>query len=214
MKGLLRSIAALLLVLGLAYAFRSTLLTAYARFFTVHTATPGADAVVILSGDRLTRSPHGVELVQKEFAPTLWVTDEREGNSRFAHLYPSNLEFAQAVLAEAGVQAPVEVIPSLKGGATSTFDEAYDTRVWAEARGWNRVILVTDAFHTRRALYAFEKIFEGSPVQLQMSAAPNEVYTEENWWTSDVGLQHYLTEGLKYPVYLLTRRNVSFVRND
>ncbi len=214
MKKLFSFLLTLLLLLGALFVLRAPLLTAYARFFTVDTATPGADAIVVLSGNMLTRTPHGVELLRQQYAPALYVTDEKSRNARFQHLYPTNLDFAKAVLAETGVAGTPEVIPSLKEGATSTFDEAYDARTFAEAQGWKRIILVTDAFHTRRAHLAFEKVFAGSPVQLQMSAAPNDIYDETNWWTSDYGLLVYLSEGIKYPVYLVTARNVSFVRND
>ncbi len=214
MKKLASFLLAGVLLLGAALVFRAPLLTAYARFFTVNTATPGADAILVLSGNMLTRVPQGVELLRQGYAPALYLTDEKSRNARFQHLYPTNQAFAEAVLAETGVSADPTVIPSLKAGATSTFDEAYDARTFAEARGWKRIILVTDAFHTRRALLAFEKVFAGSPIVLQMAPAPNDIYNETNWWTSDVGLLMYLSESIKYPIYLLTARNVSFVRND
>jgi len=47
-----------------------------------------------------------------------------------------------------------------------------------------------------------------------MSAAQNEIFTESNWWTSDQGISAYVLESIKYPVYLLSSRNVTFIRND
>ena len=109
---------------------------------------------------------------------------------------------------------PIITVPSLKGGATSTFDEAYDLRKFSEKEGFKRLILVTDAFHTRRAYHAFQTVFSGSGIRLEMSAARNDIYNELNWWTSDQGISAYVLESIKYPVYLLSSRNASFIRND
>jgi hypothetical protein len=47
-----------------------------------------------------------------------------------------------------------------------------------------------------------------------MSAASNEIFNENNWWTSDQGISAYVLESIKYPVYLLSSSNVTFIRND
>ena len=57
------------------------------------------------------------------------------------------------------IDIPWEVIPNRDGGATSTFDEAVDVLSFAKLRNWKRIIIVTDFFHTRRALHAFGKVF-------------------------------------------------------
>ena len=73
---------------------------------------------------------------------------------------------------------------------------------------------MTDSFHTRRAYHAFQTVFEETEIRLEMSAAQNEIFTESNWWTSDQGISAYVLESIKYPVYLLSSRNVTFIRND
>ena len=55
---------------------------------------------------------------------------------------------------------PWGIIPSKDDGATSTFDEAFDALSFAKENNWKRIIIVTDNFHTRRALHAFEKVFQ------------------------------------------------------
>ena len=81
-------------------------------------------------------------------------------------------------------------------------------------KGFKHLILVTDAFHTRRAYHAFQKIFSGSEVRLEISAARNDIFNESNWWTSDKGISAYVLESIKYPVYLLSSKNATFIRND
>ena len=191
-----------------------SILKIYAEFFTVNNATSGADAIVVLSGGKATRIPHALNLFADGYAPRLFLTDEKKLNVRFVHLFSTNEEIAQAMIDELKLSVPIITVPSLKGGATSTFDEAYDLLKFSEKEGFRKLILVTDAFHTRRAYHAFQTVFAGTEIRLEMSAAQNDIYDETNWWTSDKGISAYVLESIKYPVYLLSSRNVSFIRND
>ena len=190
------------------------ILSSYAEFYTVNNATSGADAIVVLSGGKASRIPHALNLFAENYAPRLLLTDEKKMNMRFAHLFSTNEEIAQAMIDELKLSVPIITVASLKGGATSTFDEAYDLRKFSEAEGFKRLILVTDAFHTRRAYHAFQTVFAGSEIRLEMSAAQNDIFNESNWWTSDRGISAYVLESIKYPVYLLSSRNATFIRND
>jgi uncharacterized SAM-binding protein YcdF (DUF218 family) len=190
------------------------ILSSYAEFYTVNNATSGADAIVVLSGGKASRIPHALNLFAENYAPRLLLTDEKKRSLRFAHLFSTNEEIAQAMIDELKLSVPIITVASLKGGATSTFDEAYDLRKFSEAEGFKRLILVTDAFHTRRAYHAFQTVFAGSEIRLEMSAAKNDIFNESNWWTSDQGISAYVLESIKYPVYLLSSRNATFIRND
>jgi hypothetical protein len=77
---------------------------------------------------------------------------------------------------------------------------------------FKHLIIVTDSFYTRRALYAFKKVFHASAIEVE-AAATNEVHSEENWWHSDTGISVYLPEPIKFTVYILSSKNVSFVKN-
>jgi uncharacterized SAM-binding protein YcdF (DUF218 family) len=140
-----------------------------------------------LSGGLVTRIPKALELYEKG---------------------------AEKISQALNIQVEFEVVPSLKGGATSTFDEAYDLLAFCSKEKLKHLIIVTDSFHTRRALYAFKKVFQGSGVNVEASAAPNEIYSEENWWHSDKGISAYLLESVKFAVYLLSSKNVSYIQND
>ena len=191
-----------------------SILTAYAKFFTVNNATPGADVIVVLSGGKNSRIPHALKLFEEGYATEILLTDEKKRNIRFSHLFPTNGMIAQAMIEELEMSVPVSTIRSQKGGATSTFDEAYDLLKLSEKKRYRHLILVTDAFHTRRAYHAFQTVFEDTEIKIEMSAASNEIFNVNNWWTSDQGISAYVLESIKYPVYLLSSRNVTFIRND
>ena len=190
------------------------ILSEYAKFFTINNASPGADAIVVLSGGKSTRIPHALELFSKGYAPQLIFTEEKKTNQLLPEIFPTNIEIVNAMIEKLNLKIPIIKIKSTKGGATSTFDEAYDLKQFIEKKGFKRLILVTDSFHSRRALYAFKKIFSDSNLLFEMSAAKNEIFNENNWWTSDQGIAAYVLESIKYPIYLLSSKNFDFIRND
>ena len=194
--------------------FHSQLLSLYAGLFMVSNATPGADAIICLSGDRETRNPECLRLWKEGYAKRLFVTAEKPKNKEFNKLELSHLQFAQAVAKRMQLDAAWELLPSLTDGATSTFDEAADALAMAQREGWERIILVTDEFHTRRASYAFEKIFEGSGIGVEVAGASNEVFSDDDWWRSDWGISSYVLETIKFPVYFFWDWEPTVIRND
>ena len=114
------------------------------------------------------------------------------------------------------VSVGFESVPSLKGGATSTFDEAHDLLAFCVKEKLKHLILVTDSFHTRRALYAFKKVFKDKDrdIKIEVAASQNEIFNEDNWWRSDRGISAYILEPLKFIVYFFGSQNVSFIQND
>jgi uncharacterized SAM-binding protein YcdF (DUF218 family) len=208
-------IISLMVVLVLLLSQYKMLLTGYANFFTIDNPTYGVNApIVVLAGGRETRVPKALDLYSKGYGERLLLTTERPLNSRVDHLFLTNEQQAQKIAQALNVQVEFEVVPSLKGGATSTFDEAYDLLAFCSKEKLKHLIIVTDSFHTRRALYAFKKVFQGSDIEVEASAAINDIYSEENWWRSDRGISAYLLEPVKFVVYLLSDKNVSYIQND
>ena len=154
-----------------------SILTAYANFFTINNATLGADVIVVLSGGKDIRIPHALKLFEEGYAPEILLTDEKKKHIRFSHLFPTNEMIAQAMIEENGLSVLVGVIQSQKGGATSTFDEAYDLLELSKNKRYRHLILVTDAFHTRRAFHAFQTVFEDTEIKIEMSAASTKFST-------------------------------------
>ena len=201
-------------IIAVSLSHYRSILTAYAKFFSVNNATTGADVIVVLSGGKDTRIPHALKLFEEGYAPEILLTHEKKREIRFSHLFPTNEMIAKAMIEELEMNVPVSTIQSQKGGATSTFDEAYDLLKFSENKRYLHLILVTDEFHTRRAYHAFKTLFEDTGIIIEMSAASNKIFNVNNWWTSDQGISAYVLESIKYPVYLLSSRNVTFIRND
>ena len=197
----------------LVYFYHAPVLQAYAGFFTVHTAHKGADAIVVLSGTVETRIPGAADLYRQGYGPRILITEQRPVNALSEQIHCSNSQKARALLELLQVNCEVTRVPSLKGGATSTWDEAYDLRDWAQQHRYRRIIIVSDNFHTRRALYAFKKIFKATGIAVEAAGAPNDCFSEDDWWKSDMGISCYVLEGIKHLVYCVSSRNMPGIKN-
>ena len=197
----------------LSLIFRESILSAYARWFEIGNAEKGADAIICLSGGKLTRVPESIRLWKDGYGKKIFLTEQKSINGRFKHLLASNLKFAQELAMEMKTKVPWKVLPSQDGGATSTFDEAADVLFYAQKEDWKRLIIVTDYFHTRRALYAFKKVFKDSGIHVQVAGVGNDIFNSQNWWKSDRGIMTYLSETIKFPVYLFWDSEPNLVSN-
>ena len=195
--------------------FKNILLTNYANFFIVSNANKGADLILILSGNVLTRAPHAFNLVKDGYSSRIMITKMRWHQLPFNIKYPNDIELANKIKQKYNIKEEIEILPSLNPlGATSTFDEAKDLKNFLIKNKLSNIILVTDENHSRRALMAFKKVMKNNlNVKLFVSAAPNDIYNKYNWWKSDLGLKTYILEIFLYIYYILYDDNIEIANN-
>ena len=197
------------------FLFSTTVLRSYAELFRIDNATKGADCILILSGNEKTRPDQAARLIQEGYSDKLYHTDQKQWNSRHQDIFGHPFDKAQEILATYNLSA--DIIPSTKEGATSTFDEAYDFVIFLREHPMKRIILVTDTFHTARAHYAFRKVLDQQghkDLRIEMSAAPNDIFDESNWWKSERGISAYILEPFKYMFYLFNNSNATTIQED
>ena len=191
------------------------LLKNYAYLFRIDNATKGADCIIVLSGNKETRPDHAALLMRQGYADKLYHTDQRVWNKRHLQIIGQDFNISQKIFATYNLSA--DIIPSTKEGATSTFDEAYDFINFLKSHPMKHIILVTDSFHTSRAHYAFRKVLDRhgyEDLNIEMSAAPNDIFNEEDWYTTEVGLSAYLLEPIKYLFYIFNTSNSELVKEN
>ncbi len=120
---------------------------------------PSADAIVVLSGgvsadgmlpqQALDRVLKAVQLSRQGVAPLIVLTRERK---RIDGEWVTTGSDQERIVSLAGTATVAT------GLASSTRDEALRVAHLARERGWKRVIVVTSAFHARRACATFEKL--------------------------------------------------------
>ena len=136
---------------------------------------PPADAVLVLGGgirpagpggmgvevgDAGDRLLTGVRLMRQGLAPTLITSGGRVSFSA-ADPTPSEAVLAQQLALELGIPAQAIL---LNPSSRTTAEEAKAIQALAASRGWQRLLLVTSAFHMRRALASFRH--SGSPLEI------------------------------------------------
>jgi uncharacterized SAM-binding protein YcdF (DUF218 family) len=197
------------------FLFSTSLLRSYAEFFRIDNATKGADCVLILSGNEKTRPDQAARLMHAGYSDKLYHTDQKQWTNKHQDILGHPFDKAQAILATYNLSA--DIIPSTKEGATSTFDEAYDFVRFLRMHPMKHIILVTDTFHTARAHYAFRKVLDQhghEELRIEMSAAPNDIFDESNWWKSEKGISAYILEPFKYMFYLFNNSNTTIIQED
>lgn len=205
----------LLFLLTTSLLLSDDLLKSYANLFRINNASKGADCIIILSGNEKTRPDQAAFLIKQGYSKRLFHTEQRQWNRRHQEIIGSDFNISQKILATYNLSA--DIIPSTKGGATSTFDEAYDFVRFLKTDPMKHVILVTDAFHTSRAHYAFRKVLDihgHEELKIEMSAAPNDIFNEGNWYTTEAGITVYVLEPIKYLFYIFNRSNSTLAKEN
>ena len=204
----------MLIIFGVAFIFHKWLLSSYAKTFTVDNVSKNADLIMVLSGQPSSRVERASELYLQGYASKVAISSTRPMSSKYSNIIDSQSVMVQKAFLMDDIN--ITFIPSLKGGVTSTFDEAYDLMAYVKKHQLHHVILVTDAFHSRRAFYAFKKVFQkhNMHTKIEMASASNTRFNENNWWMSENGMIAYLLEPMKFLVYLFRDNNLPIIKED
>ena len=203
----LRRIGITILIFLLAW---SGLAWVAAKALIVESELPQADALVVLSGSSnyLERTRAAAGLFMAGRAPKIILTNDNEssGWSSAEQRNPLFEELAFAELVRAGV--PAEKIERLKQAVTSTYDEAVLVHEHAAAQGLRSIIVVTSAYHSRRALWTWRRVFQGSGIAIGLSAAPTGGQSPNpfSWWRHPRGWAMVAGEYPKLIYYWLQYR--------
>ena len=95
--------------------------------------------------------------MEPRFGDKLFVTAERPRNREFAKLELSHLAFARAVAKEMELNASWGDPSFVVRRSNFSFDEAEDALAFAKEKNGRKIIIVTDEFHTRRAIMLLRK---------------------------------------------------------
>lgn len=180
---------ALLALLAISYP---TWLNAIGQNLVVDEPPRQADVLIVLAGNSPYRAQHAAELYHQGWAPYLLISDEAVKthglNTTWRELYTQGV---------AKIDVPREAVITWPGIAINTYEEAQKSRDMMLARGWKRAIVVTDPFHSRRAILIFRAAFR--PAGLEVTVSPNLASPEnvDEWWTNTDGWQRVIQEYIK-----------------
>jgi uncharacterized SAM-binding protein YcdF (DUF218 family) len=173
--------AVLVLGIGGAVRFNECALAALGNFLVVSEPPERSDLVYVLAGDFFgSRVLVGAELGVRGYATKVLLSggdrDQGERAIRYAveHGYPRNLLF------------------TVRHNARSTIEEAQAMGPIFRELGARRIVLVTSAYHSRRASLVFRMFLPG--FQFTAVDAPDSVFAPSSWWKSGLGRQLFFSE--------------------
>ena len=180
-----------------------------ARALVVQAGLARADAIAVLSGSSayVERTRWAAQLFNEGRAPEIILTDDKErgGWSSEQQRNPFFVERAFEELRRAGVPAEKIVVLPLPQAASGTYDESLTLRDYATTHGLHSLLVVTSAYHSRRALWTLRRVFQGSGVVvgLDPAAADEPSPAPFAWWVDRRGWQTVATEYPKLVYYWL-----------
>jgi uncharacterized SAM-binding protein YcdF (DUF218 family) len=171
-----------------------------ARALMVRAELAHADALAVLAGaDAYRERTHAAaQLFAEGRAPKILLTNDnlRGGWSTEQQRNPYFVERAFDELRRAGV--PAESIEVLPETVSSTHDEAVRLREYATAHNLRSLLVVTSAYHSRRALWTMRRVFrdDGMLIGLDAAATGEQAPNPATWWLHPRG---WRTVALEYP---------------
>jgi uncharacterized SAM-binding protein YcdF (DUF218 family) len=164
------------------------------------------DAIVVLGG-AFERTLYAAELYGAGYAKRIYLSNPvREGSHRlldeFGINIPSEHEISTLLLKRKGV--PAEAISLLPGAALSTADEGKLLKqVFSERQ--TRIMVVTSAYHIRRARMVITHAFKNISVTAIFVATPYEKYSND-WWRDQDSARQTILEIAKITYYAVGGR--------
>jgi uncharacterized SAM-binding protein YcdF (DUF218 family) len=156
-----------------------------------------ADAIIVLAGNAPDRLLRAESLREAGYANLLVVSDEP--------VHTHGLETTWLALHRAGVSAPEIPDSALlvldDPPPESTIDEARRDAELLQSRGLHSALLVTDAFHSRRAWLLFRAAFARRGLTVR-SVPASDSLDLAHWWNHPLTARRVTEEWAKLLYYL------------
>ncbi len=157
------------------------------HWLTIRRTPEKADAIHVLGGDSCDfhRTKHAILLYRSGVADTLVF-------SSFGKSLQDVVEASEALGFPQSKRIALD-------SCLSTMDEALAVKKLKKP--WKSIVLVTDTYHTRRAVRTFQKVLPG--VHVYSSPAYNTTYDEKYWWKTESGFMAVFEETFKLKYYFI-----------
>jgi uncharacterized SAM-binding protein YcdF (DUF218 family) len=169
------------------YLVRHPIFRFMAESWVIEDPLDKADALIVLSDDNFyaDRATRAAELFREGKAPLVVASGRR--------LRPTAgiAELMQHDLIERGV--PKDKILRFPQDGDSTQEEAEALAKLAKTKKWQKAIIVTSNYHTRRARYIFHRVFPQG-IEVRVASARDGDFDPENWWEKRKSTKVFMRE--------------------
>lgn len=155
------------------------------------------DAIITVSGgDTIARTSEAVKLYKNGWAPLMIFSGAAADTSG-----PSNAKAMKRFAVANGVPESAIVIEEF---SQTTAENAVNTSIFVNQKGLGRVLLVTSAYHQRRAKLEFG-IRLGEKVAIINHPVAHDTQWDEKWWLTSTGWQLAIGELFKIMLFHINR---------
>ncbi len=178
---------------------------AAAQLLIVKSEMTSADAIVVLSGSAtyIERADWAANLYREGRAPVIILTDDKliSGWNSAEDRNPYFYELAAKELQKRGV--PAERIEVVSEAALGTYYESLNVCEYATNHKIKNLLIVTSAYHSRRALWSMSRACARSSIETGVSAPPPGWQTPSpwTWWLRRWGWKVVAGEYVKLIYY-------------
>lgn len=178
-----------------------------AKYLITEAPLDKADAIVVLGGSATykERTHEAARLLFEGRSPSILITNDNQrgpwSSADQRNLYYYERSFEE--LEKFGV--PSQNIDLLVTPVTSTYEEAQVVKEYAQQRGLHSILIVTSAYHSRRALWVFSKVFRDTGISIGLTSVPPGQQTPPaaTWWLSARGWKLVPVEYVKMVYYMI-----------
>ena len=186
--GVLGSIILLIIVIATGYFG----LRGMGAYLIISSELQPANAIIILSGGDESRMKEALQLYNENYAKMIILTETGQTTEGYTQLYSFDMRI---VLLSHGIPSGNIIITDRR--VSSTRDEALAVKNLMISQQMKSAIIVTDPYHTRRALNIFKEYFADTDIRLSIQPVQNSWYNSRTWFMKIDGWKFTLLEYIK-----------------
>lgn len=178
-----------------------------ASFLIKEAPVDKADAIVVLGGSATykERTHEAARLLHEGRAQRILITNDNM-RGPWSSAEQRNLFFYERSLEELrNAAVPAQSVDVLQKPVAGTYEEAEVIRDYAQQQGLHSILIVTSAYHSRRALWVFSRVFRDTGIRIGLiSVRPGkDSPPPATWWLSGRGWKLVPTEYVKMIYYVI-----------
>jgi len=187
-----------ILLFGIIYLARNPILRGIGNYLIVEDTSQSVDAAFILSGSVIERTQEAMKAYRIE-APILICMGETISSDLKAYgVIRTDAELERDALIRQGADSMD--VRMLKRG-TSTFEESEEILGYAFAEDFDRIMIISSKFHTRRIDKVFRDKFRERGIEIVIRGSDPISYKTDTWWQEESGMIFVTNEYLKLLYY-------------
>jgi len=198
-------------LLAIALVFGIWVVVAWlaARFLIVNTPLHNADVIVVMSGSAVfrERTQRAAEYYRQGLAPRILLTNDNQRGEWSSAEQRNPFFYERSRNNLLLLHVPAEHVEVIQQPVTGTYEEAQVLREYAVTHGLRSLLIVTSAYHSRRALWTLNRVFAGTGIELSVQSieAGEQTPPPLTWWLHFRGWRMVVGEYVKNVYYRLAR---------